>query len=200
VPDIRHVTLQGGGSVHEDWLQQVENKSSGCQVTASRPAAASLRGAAPSFKTHDVVCFLSDAAEQVLLIDSAYWAAAAVGGERLISALVSAKKNRKMYACAVCYCSLFLFVHSKRQLAQADAVCVLLLYVSCLHVNVASVSLIYHVFTYFLFFQPYCYRLRKHLLRSFTPPGQAQFGPVNRTLWIFGTLLSQHKVFAAVGL
>ncbi len=54
------------------------------------------------------MCFLSDAAEQGLLIDSAYWAAAAVGGERLISTLVSAKKNKKMYACAVCYCSSFL--------------------------------------------------------------------------------------------
>ena len=57
VPAIRHVALQGGGSVHEDWLQQVENKSGGCQVTAPR-AAAAPRGAAPSFKTHDFVCFL----------------------------------------------------------------------------------------------------------------------------------------------
>jgi hypothetical protein len=123
------------------------------------------------------VCFLlGDAAEQGLLIDSAYWAAAAVGGERLISALVSAKKNKKMYACAVCYCSSFLFVHNKRQLAQADTACALLLYVSYVRVNVASVSLIYHEFTSFLFFQPCCYRLRKHLLHSFTSPGQAQFG------------------------
>jgi hypothetical protein len=138
------------------------------------------------------VCFLSDAAEQVLLIDSAYWAAAAVGGERLISALVSAKKNKKMYACAVCCCSSFLFAHNKSQPAYADSSCVLLPYVSCVRVNVASVSLIYHVFTHFLFFQPYCYRLRKHLFHSFTPPGQAQFGPVNRTHWMFGTLLSQN--------
>jgi hypothetical protein len=39
VPAIRHVALQGGGSVHDDWLQQVENKSGGCQVTAPPCAA-----------------------------------------------------------------------------------------------------------------------------------------------------------------
>ncbi len=33
---------------------------------------------------------------QVLFIDSAYWAAAAVGGDRLLCALVSAKKCKKL--------------------------------------------------------------------------------------------------------
>ena len=35
---------------------------------------------------------------QVLFIDSAYWAAAAVGSDRLLCALVSAKKCKKMCA------------------------------------------------------------------------------------------------------
>jgi hypothetical protein len=36
------------------------------------------------------------ARSQVLLIDSAFWAASAVGSDRLLSALVSAKRNKKM--------------------------------------------------------------------------------------------------------